>query len=370
MKHFKQFILPVIFCLTAAGLSAQGSRGKDLKVIAYFSGSPEQALNVPAEKITHIIFSFCHLKGNRLNVDNARDTLTIQRLVQLKTKNPQLKVLLSLGGWGGCKTCSDVFATAAGRNEFANSVKELSAYFKTDGIDLDWEYPTIEGFPGHQYMAADKENFTDLVTVLRKTLGKKPEISFAAGGFPKFLKESVDWKKVMKQVNYVNLMTYDLVNGYSTVTGHHTALYSTPQLEPSADNAVQYLLNLGIPAHQLVIGAAFYGRVWENVDSTNNGLYQSGKFKQGIPYKKFSTELSPEKGFIYHWDDVAKAPYLYNPEQKLFATFDDEKSIQLKTRYAMDHHLYGIMFWQLTEDAPENGLLDAIDKEKKEYKRN
>lgn len=369
MNHFKQSVLSAIFCLLVVSVMAQRSTNSDLKVIAYFAGNPELALNVPAKKITHIIFSFCHLKGNRLNVDNARDTLTIQRLVDLKKKNPRLKVLLSLGGWGGCKTCSDVFSTAAGRDEFAKSVKELGAYFKTDGIDLDWEYPTIEGFPGHQYMAADKENFTALVTVLRKTLGKKQEISFAAGGFPHFLKESVDWKKVMQQVDYVNLMTYDLVNGYSTVTGHHTALYSTPQLEPSADNAVQYLLKLGIPARQLVLGAAFYARVWENVDSTNNGLYQQGKFKQGIPFKNFPTMLSPEKGFIYHWDDVAKAPYLYNPEQKLFATFDDKKSIQLKTRYAMDHHLYGIMFWQLTEDAPEQGLLDAIDQEKREYKQ-
>jgi chitinase len=78
-----------------------------------------------------------------------------------------------LGGWSGCAPCSDVFSTAAGRTAFAASVKELLLYFKADGIDLDWEYPAIEGYPGHTYRKEDKENFTSLVQALRATLGKK-----------------------------------------------------------------------------------------------------------------------------------------------------------------------------------------------------
>src|SRR5687768_13887824 len=110
-------------------------------VIAYYAGPSSRVGSFEVEMLTHIIFSFCHLKGNHLNVDNARDTLTIQKLVNLKKRNRQLKVLLSLGGWGGCKMCSDVFSTEAGREEFSRSVKELTNYFKTDGVDLDWEYP-------------------------------------------------------------------------------------------------------------------------------------------------------------------------------------------------------------------------------------
>src|SRR5882762_3033615 len=110
---------------------------KDFNVLAYYSAGPEKVDSLPAKKLTHIIFSFCHLTGNRLTVDNARDSLTIQKLVGLKKENPSLKILLSLGGWGGCKSCSDVFSSVEGRKEFVQSVLMLNRSLQTDGIDLD-----------------------------------------------------------------------------------------------------------------------------------------------------------------------------------------------------------------------------------------
>jgi chitinase len=358
LNYFFLFLF-FIFCDKAF------AQAESIRVIAYYAGDAERIDNYPVEKLTHIIFSFSHLKGNQLNIDNARDTATVQKLVSLKKRNPNLKVILSLGGWGGCKTCSDIFSIANDRNAFAESVKKLLVDFNADGLDLDWEYPAIEGFPGHTFQPADKKNFTSLVKQLRATLGPKYEISFAAGGFKKFIEESVEWDKVMKEVNYVNLMTYDLVNGYATVTGHHTPLYSTPQQMESTDRSVTQLISLGVPKNKIIIGAAFYGRMWENVPDTNFGLYQPGKFKKGVDFKNMDSALSINKGFIYHWDDVANAPFLYNPSQKLFVTFDDKRSIWLKTKYAADKGLGGIMFWQLGSDSYKDGLLEIIDEVKK-----
>jgi len=135
--------------------------------------------------------------------------------------------MLSLGGWGGCEPCSEGFDSPEKIAVFAKSVQEVNTYFKCDGLDLDWEYPTIEGFPGHKFQPQDKSNFTALVVALREALGPKNELSFAAGGFMKYLKEAVDWKAITPLVDRVNIMSYDLVNGYATVTGHHTPLFST-----------------------------------------------------------------------------------------------------------------------------------------------
>lgn len=344
------------------GIFSAPAQKQTFTVIAYYAGDTVQMNRYDARKLTHIIFSFCHLAGNRLQVDNQRDTLRIQNLVALKKENPALKVMLSLGGWGGCPGCSDAFATDEGRKEFASSVKAINHFFGTDGIDLDWEYPTIEGYPGHKFSPQDKQNFTALVAALRDSLGKKAEISFAAGGFQKFVDEAVDWKKVMPLVNRVNLMTYDLVNGFALATGHHTPLYATAQQKESTHNAVSALLRKGVPASKLVIGAAFYGRIWEDVPAVNNGLYQAGKFKTATAFKKLDSLYSEQQGFVRYWDNVAKAPYRYNADAKLFVTYDDKESLQAKTKYALGKGLNGIMFWELSHDAPEDGLLDAIRK--------
>src|SRR5690606_34229347 len=212
MNKLVIFIAALIF-LTLLLFSFKRSTNEkpadEISVIAYYSGNADAIDKYDVKKLTHIIYSFCHLKGSRLHVDNKGDSATIKKLVSLKKDHPTLKVLLSLGGWGGCEFCSPGFSTDSSREEFAESVKELNDYFKTDGIDLDWEYPGIPGHPGHAWKAEDKPNFTELVKSIRNSLGQKHEISFAAGGFPKFLEESVEWDKVMPLVNNVNLMSYD-----------------------------------------------------------------------------------------------------------------------------------------------------------------
>ncbi len=366
--HWRKAIGIVMLFLSFWYTSFSQSENTDkFAVIAYYTGDPATVAPEVADKLTHIIFSFLHLKGNRLTLDDAKDSLSLTYLVSLKEKHPALKVMLSLGGWGGCETCSEVFATSQGRKEFAASVKDLCLRLKTDGIDLDWEYPAIEGFPGHAFMPEDRENFTALVKELRKTLGKNYEISFAAGGFNAFLQDAVEWKKIMPLLDRVNLMSYDLVNGNSVVTGHHTPLYSTASQIESTDNAIRFLDSLGVPREKIVIGAAFYARVWEHVKNQNSGLYQSGKFKQGVPYNRWEAFLEEYPGFTYYWDSVAQAPYQYNANQQLFATYDDKVSIAAKTRYALQQNLGGIMFWQLGGDQHGKGLLNEIDQVKQAH---
>ncbi len=340
-------------------ITPTSERNNDFSIIAYYAGNGQDLDKYDWSQVTHVIYSFCHLKGNELAVDNAEDSIAIRNLVALKKEHKQLKVLLSLGGWGGCKTCSPVFSSQQGRKDFAKSVKKLMKTYEADGLDLDWEYPGIEGYPGHPYLSEDKQNFTALVRVLRKKMGKEAVLSFAAGGFKTYFDHSIEWDKVMPIVDYVNLMSYDLVGGYSTVTGHHTPLYSNQQQEVSTVYGVEYLLQLGVPASKIVIGAAFYGRSWEQVENINNGLYQLGKFKSFIPHHRFQETLSEEKGFVYYRDKVSKAPYAYSESQKEFATFDDTLSVQLKTQYAIKQELGGIMFWQMTDD-DDGKLLNAI----------
>lgn len=333
------------------------------RVIGFYKGDGNDLEKYELEKLSHLIFCFTYLKGNKIFLKNTEDEQILKRMVALKTKYPKLKVLISFGGWGGCETCSDVFASDLGRKEFAVSVKELLKKYKVDGIDIDWESPVIGGFKNHKASNEDKVNFTALMKELRKTLPSKSEICFDANSFKEFLELSIDWKEVMPLVDFVNLMTYGLPSNGRGLTGHHSALFSSIYQTESIDKAIQTLDSMNVPMKKVVIGAAFYSFVAENVDSLNNGLGQKGKFKANVIYSKILENYTEKEGYTYHWDSIAQAPSLYNKQLKTFVTFDDKKSVSLKTKYALDKNLGGIMFWKLNGDTYKNGLLDAIDKE-------
>jgi chitinase len=349
-----------VFIINVFSTGVKAQKTVKPNVIAYYTGNKTVIDSFPIEKISHLIYSFAHLKGDSLRINSARDTALIKQMVALKKRNPDLKVMIAMGGWSACPNCSEVFSRNDGRKTFAKTTKELLDFFQADGIDIDWEYPAVVGFPGHRYTVDDKHNFTLLIKELRKKLGKKTEISFAAGGTKNCIDSCFEWDKVMPLVNRVNLMSYDLVSGYATTSGHHTPLYSTPEQALSTDYAIKALKAYGVPTNKIALGAAFYGRVFTNSTDANQGLYQPTKFAYGISFKQFKEKFSAENGFKYYWDDVAKAPYLYHTDSKSLVTFDDPKSISLKTKYVIDQKLNGIMFWELNDDTYTNGLLDVI----------
>jgi chitinase len=352
----------LLFLLLFLFLTSSAQR-RNPRIIAYYTGNGETIRQHPVSSLTHIIYSFLKISNDTLTFHNEKQKKTLQQLVRLKQQYPQLKIMVSIGGWSGCAPCSDLFASEAHRRMFAKTTVQLFREYNVDGIDLDWEYPAIEGFPGHKYTPADKDNFTALVKALREEMGEKYILSFAAGGFIKYLVHSIDWVNVMPLVDFVNLMTYDLVGGYSTVTGHHTPLMDYREGQESTNKCVTWLLHANRSwASRLIIGAAFYARVWENVPDSNKGLYQPGKFKQGVAFRDFNSYFSDSSGFTYYWDKRSKAPWRYNREKKIFATFDDRRSIRMKCRFVRRKKLGGIMFWELSQDLPTGGLVDEMKK--------
>ena len=349
MKKLVLILLIFISCTNNSDIKPQ--------VIAYYAGDEKSIDEFNLDGVDQIIYSFLHLKGNKLAVDNEVDSLTLLNVVNQKKKYPKLKVLVSLGGWGGCKTCSDAFSTEEGRVEFAISTANIIESFKADGIDLDWEYPGISGFPGHNYKPEDRENFTDLVVQLRKYMKEGDILSFAAGASTRFFENSVEWDKVMPLVDNVNLMTYDFYGSGSSKTGHHTALSSNEYQDRSAESSIEALINLGVNPKQIFIGGAFYIKTFKNVENINNGLNQNAEWNRTYNQMDFEDLRS---NFNFYWDSLANAPYAYDSINKIFATFDDHKSIKLKSQYALENNLGGIMFWQLMNDKKQNGLLKTM----------
>ena len=273
-------------------------------------------------------------------------------LARLKSINPEIKFVLSIGGWGAGGFSEAAF-TEEGRKNFSKTAIDIVLEYGLDGLDLDWEYPsyTVAGIGGCK---EDKQNFTLLLKQIREDLNKintSYMLTIAAGGGAYYLK-GVEMQEVIKYLDYVQLMTYDLRGGFQTLTGHHTNLYA-PELDlfaASTDEAVCDFMAAGVPAEKIVIGVAFYSRMWKGVPNVDNGYLQMAETvgTYGPSYGGLVEDYINKNGFVRHWDDVCKAPYLFNGDT--FISYDDEESITHKMKYMHEKGLFGAMYWEYGTD--------------------
>jgi len=354
-------LFTLTFLLLFVSAVSYGQKAKKFKVVGYFSGDSAMLHAYDVKKLTHLIYGFSHVNNGNMVITKPKDAPALLAFQKIKKQYPGLKTMIALGGWGGCEFCSQTFNDKELTKKFAASVKDFLNEYKLDGIDLDWEYPVIAGHPGHQNIPEDKEAFTNLVRELRNALGKQKLISFAAGGFQKYFDSSIAWHEVEPYLDFVNMMTYDLVHGYSTVTGHHTNLYSTRPGEESAENTVNFFKKINFPLEKVILGAGFYMREFENVSPANWGLYQPTKFLGFVDYKDGVKKYTGANGYTFLWDKVAKAPYWYNASKKIFVTGDNPTSVRLKCKFIKKEKLGGFMFWELPTDLPRGGLYEAIN---------
>src|SRR6058998_3900200 len=137
------------------------------RIVAYVHRRADM-YRIGAEKLTHINYAFGLVNENGEVVLSREAPAHFSQLQALKAKNPRLKVILSVGGWGA-DNFSDAAFNRTTREKFAASAIALIKRYALDGLDLDWEYPGQPG-PGIKYREEDKEDFTLLLKTLRQQL--------------------------------------------------------------------------------------------------------------------------------------------------------------------------------------------------------
>jgi len=366
--------LILALCLLVLNLTvhAQGAKHKKYVVIGYvggYQGLVDTSL-VNADKLTHINYAFVDVQNNRARLTNLKtDSTNFRNLNRLKLKNPDLKILISIGGWTWSGNFSDAALSDTSRKAFAASAVDIIKKYGLDGVDIDWEYPAQRG-AGNKFRPEDKQNYTLMFKALREELdqaekntGKKLLLTTAVGGFKRFL-DLTEMGRAQVYLNYINLMTYDYFQDSLGIAVHHTNLYGSKKYngEDNADKTVAEYIAAGVPAAKLVMGLAFYGRSSIVAENTQNGLgvKTTGKAEAG-GYTLIKDSLINKNGFKYFRDKDAKAPYLYNPSSRQFISFDDEWSVKNKAEYVKDKKMGGLMFWEYTNDKKEY-LLDELNK--------
>lgn len=307
--------------------------------------------------LTHINLAFGLIEDGLLDMSQLTNIGLCQKF---REWNPDIKIVLSVGGWGA-GGFSAMAITEAGRKAFARSCLNAAEKYGLDGIDIDWEYPCSDQ-AGIDADPRDRENFTLLLKELRDAIGPR-SLSIAAGAGEYYI-EGTQMDRVSELVDYVQIMTYDLRNGFTRQAGHHAALRAS-RGDQSGLNTVDMadmFHKAGVPLEKLVIGAAFYSRRWTGVNDVNHGLLQpAGSTGEGGPgYSGITPEFIEEGGFTKYWDEDAGAAYLYNGSE--FISYESPEAIALKCRYVKEAGLLGLMYWEHGCDTTHE-LLETIARE-------
>ncbi len=361
------FLIVFVLC---SGCHGEEKSSSPRRVVAYVAGSRMQGdTRIRAASLTHINYAFAEIRDGVPYLSDPEDRERLYYLTGLTSENPDLKVLLSVGGWNGSRYFSDVAFTDSSRRLFASRLAVLVSTYNLDGVDIDWEYPGQPG-AGNVYRPSDKYTFSLLLEAIRIALdrmsflsrdGQPYLLTVAAGADRKWL-DHVIIRDVVQLTDYINLMTYDYHGDWERRTGHHTNLFN-PSCEPngnSVERSVKMFLEAGVPPSKLVVGGAFYGYWWKGVEPQDHGLCRESTGQRGeILYRLLVDSLMKLPGAETYWDRKAHAPWLWIKGERMFVTYDDPRSLRDKVRFVRKKGLGGIMFWEYGGD--RNGeLLHAI----------
>jgi len=361
------------------GLSVQAQARP--QIAAYYDGGMPVA-QIPAANINDLIYAFAEPNdGGSCAPPTAAQAGTFAALRRLRAEHPGLRLIVSIGGWDAAPQYSDLALTERSRSRFAASC--IRAFLEAqgfDGIDLDWEFPVHGGM--NRSRPQDRTDATALVREFRRqldALGRREHrhyfltVATPAGtwqqGGAYSVSDSYDLAALARSVDWLNVMTYDMNNIFSPVSGFNAPLAAdprdrAPEPQRSGDNltsAVSYYESHGVPPAKIMLGIAFYGRGFTGVSPQDGGLYSkyTGGFAE-TPWKTIESQFLASPDWVRHWSDTAQAPWLYNTRQHIFFTYDDPLSLGIKAEFARRARLRGVMIWVLGEDDPGNCLLNAL----------
>jgi chitinase len=325
----------------------------------------------------------------------------------LKLKYPNIKWVISVGGWLGSGTFSGIASNSSLSRTFAQNLMGFLNAAEFDGVNIDWEYPGGGGLSSNPTLPNDASNFLNMLKIIRETIGQEKLLTISLSSDPtQYSVSGVNYaRQYADYVNFIQIMAYDYYGSWSPYSDFNAPLNApgaTDPVQPAANiagrsiaNTVITWLGMGLNPKSLVVGLPFYGRSWSVSSSNNNGIYQkcvviggqsssinsytpcpaiAGDFEDKAPYtgtwswysmrggagnRQVQAPLiagttTASGGWSRNYSAYAASASLftsmYNEQPNVVIAYDDTNSMLAKSSWLRNTGLGGIMAWELTLD--------------------
>ncbi|KAF4992247.1 hypothetical protein FGRMN_7277 [Fusarium graminum] len=345
------------------------SGAKPFRCVMYLTGQHDILPSKnDLQEVSHVIIAF--MRSEFFNVDKKPVEYPLfTSVANVRSRLPNhVKVMVAIGGWGDTQGFEEAAKTVPSRKRWARQVAAMVAATKADGVDVDWEYPggnrdDYKEIPNSERQW-EVEAFVSLLQELRAALGPEKLLSAAVPGkeddLIAFTSHTVP--KIMKEVDFLNIMTYDLMNRRNSLTTHHSGVQNS-------EDAMQRYIDLGASPQHLNLGLGYYAKWFMTQQCNPTELV--GCPTQLLEDPKTGADLGKTGGFSWH-DEVPShvaasfnharsdgkyafdgSYYYWDRDELRWWTFDTKKSIQTKfDRVVPKLEVGGVFAWGIGEDAP------------------
>ncbi|XP_013414708.1 chitotriosidase-1-like [Lingula anatina] len=334
----------------------------DKKIFCYYSSFAQSRQgmarflpeDINPQLCTHVLFAFVDVSpdgrnlkpSNRNHISRGGKPGLYERTVALKQRNPELKVLLAVGGWAqGSKQFVPMMSSVENRQAWVRNVVRYLRKYGFDGLDMDWEFPGARGSPPE-----DKQRFTKLMKELQEAFRSEAQISgkdkllltLATAGGMYFISKSYEPELLIPHVDYFLLMAYNYHGMWEKFTGHHSGLYPRAD-EKDRDRelnqqwTIDFWLGKGARKEQIIVGIATYSMTFTLRDPTQHGLMapatgagEGGKYTREpgvMAYYEICQNLRSGR-WNRAWIADQMSPYYYGDRQ--WGGYDDVESVTYK----------------------------------------
>ncbi|KAK8131958.1 glycosyl hydrolases family 18 protein-like protein [Apiospora kogelbergensis] len=379
------------FCGTTEKTRKSEERGdvRDL-IIGYYeswkaSGSECGTMDpsqIPVEALDQVNFAFVYITPGTYDLyPMGNDYSTLKKVADAKTRNPEAKIWLSVGGWSfndndtsTQPVFSDIASTSEKSVKFADKVISFMNEYGFDGIDIDWEYPGAGDRGGK---VEDVANFPRMMGVLRsafKSQSKHWGISITVPTSYWYLRW-FNLQRLAENVDYFNLMAYDLHGVWDSTDPIGPYVYAHTNLT-EIDSALSLFWRAPISPSRIVLGLAFYGRSFTLKDPScaTTGCEFSGAGAKGkctktagnLSYREIM-QIQKDNAGAYDsgYDEEAGVNYMvYKSDSRdrhySWVSYDDKTTFQQKIDFANKRGLKGLLIWAIDQDDDSLNALKAV----------